>query len=112
MAEEQKGDYGTLSNFGTRKYGLRPGWEEYARKAEREQEIRLQNAKLVLKEKRMKAGNTLYVFTAIKGKNEKTYLKITGTIEKINYKGSVVVMAPYVPDFLRVVQQLSKELGV
>jgi len=40
-----------------------PGWEHYAAKVEAEREQPLQNARVVLKEKRMKVGDTLYTFT-------------------------------------------------
>jgi hypothetical protein len=57
----------------------------------------------------MKVGNTLYTFTVKQGKNGKPYLVISGNIEKLKYRGSIVVFEPYMPDFLRVLQQLAKE---
>src|SRR5215212_5738031 len=108
MSDEKKFNYGTLSSYGGKFYH-RPGWEHYAAKVEAEREQALQNAKVVLKEKRIKAGSSLYIFTVKRGKNGKPYLVITGNAEKIRYRGSIIVFAPYVPDFLRVFQELSKE---
>ena len=101
-----------LTDFQSTKAYHRPGWEHYARNVEIERQQALQNAKVVRKQKRLKMGNTLYDFSIREGKNGKPYLLVTGIIEKVNYRGSVVVFAPYLPDFLRVVQQLSKELGI
>jgi hypothetical protein len=111
MSDEKEFTYGIGTPRGNGKFYHQPGWSHYAAKVEAERAQALQNAKVVLKEKRIKAGDTLYVFSVVRGKNGRPYLKITGTIEKINYRGSIVVMAPYVPDFLRVLQQLSKEFG-
>jgi hypothetical protein len=98
-----------LTDFQSTKAYHRPGWEHYAAKVEAEREIERQNAQVVLKEKRMKVGNTLYTFTVKQGKNGKPYLVISRNIEKLNYRGSIVVFEPYIPDFLRVLQQLAKE---
>jgi hypothetical protein len=59
MADEKQFEYGIGTPYGNGKAYHQPGWTYYAEKAETERRIQLQNAKLVLKEKRMKAGNTL-----------------------------------------------------
>jgi hypothetical protein len=38
--------------------------------------------------------------------------KEPGFIEKKNYRGTIVVFSPYVPAFLGILQELSKEFGV
>src|SRR5262245_10482818 len=110
MGDNGKFNYGIGTRFGNGKACHQPGWEYYARKAEAERDELLQNAKVVLKEKRIKAGNTLYTFTIKQSKSGKPYLVISGNVEKISYRGSIVVFAPYMPDFLRVLQQVSKML--
>jgi hypothetical protein len=109
MSDKKKFDYGILSSYGTGKFYHRPGWGHYAAKVEAERELALQNAKVVLKEKRIKAGSSLYTFIVRRAANGKLYLVITGNAEKIHYRGSIIVFAPYVPDLLRVIQELSKE---
>jgi hypothetical protein len=84
MSDEKEFDYGILSSYGGKFYH-RPGWEHYAAKVEAEQEERLQNARVVRKQKRVKMGNTLYDFSVREGKNGKPYLLITGIIEKSVY---------------------------
>ena len=79
MAEEPQRPF--LTDFQAAKAYHRPGWEAYARKVEAECEREHQNAKVVLKEKRMKVGNTLYTFTVKQGKNGTPYLVISGNIE-------------------------------
>ena len=110
MADEPKRPF--LTTFQATKAYQRSGWEAYAQKVEAERERALQNAKVVLKEKQIKAGSSLYIFTVKRGANGKPYLVITGNAEKIHYRGSIIVFAPYVPDFLRVVQELSKEIEI
>jgi hypothetical protein len=51
-----------------------PGWERYVAKVEAEKEQQLKNVKVVLKEKRIKMGDTLYTFVMKQGKNGKRYL--------------------------------------
>jgi hypothetical protein len=95
MTDNQEPDRPFLTRFQSMKAYHRPRWEAYARKAEAEREIERRNARIVLKEKRMKVGDTLYTFTVKQGKNGKPYLVISGNIEKLNYRGSIVVFAPY-----------------
>src|SRR5436190_22931694 len=99
MADEPQRPF--LTDFQSTKAYHRPGWEHYAAKVEAERERALQNAKVVLKEKRIKVGSSLYIFSVKRGKNGKPYLVITGNAEKIHYRRSIIVFAPYVPDFLR-----------
>src|SRR5690348_3899892 len=105
MGEEPKRPY--LTEFQAAKAYHRPGWEAYARKVEQERELQRQNAPIVLKEKRMKTGNTDYTFSVIQRKNEKPYLRISGYIAKTDYRGTIVVFAPYVPAFLGILQEIS-----
>jgi hypothetical protein len=108
MTDARKCAYGIGTPYAHGKAYHQPGWKYYAEKAEAERRTQLQNAKIVLREKRMKMGDTRYTFTVKQGKNGKPYLVITRDIAKINYRGSIVIFAPYLPDFLRVLQQLSK----
>ncbi len=101
-----------LTPFQATKAYHRPGWEYYAQNVEAERSERLANAKVVLKEKHMNAGSTHYTFSIIRKKNTKPYLRITVFVEKINYQGTIVVFEPYVPAFLGILQELSKELGI
>ena len=101
-----------LTSFQATKAYHRPGWEYYARNAEAERNERLANAKVVLKEKHMNAGNTHYTFSIVRKKNTKPYLRVSMFIEKMNYRGTIVIFAPYVPAFLGILQELSKEFGV
>jgi len=110
MSDEKKFDYGILSSYGTGKFYHRPGWASYAAKANADRKKAEENAKVVLKEKRMNAGNTHYTFSIIQKKNTKPYLRISGYIEKTGYRGTIVVFAPYVPTFVGMVQQLAKGL--
>jgi len=86
-----------------------PGWEYYAQKVEAERNERLENAKVVLKETHMNAGNTHYTFSIVQKKNTKPYLRISVCIEKMNYRGTIVVFGPYVPVFMGKLHELSKE---
>ncbi|SRR6266496_5260820 len=101
-----------LTSFQATKAYHRPGWEYYARNAEAERNERLANAKVVLKEKHMNAGNTHYTFSIVRKKNTKPYLRISVFIEKMNYRGTIVIFGPYVPAFLGILQELSKEFGI
>ncbi len=94
MSDEKKFNYGILSSYGTGKFYHRPGWEYYAAKVEAERKKAEETAKVVLKEKRLKMGNIFYTFSIRQRKNQKPYFVITGNIEKIGYKGSIVVFAP------------------
>ena len=71
-----------------------------------------ENAKVVLKEKRMNAGSTHYTFSIIQKKNTKPYLRVSVYIEKIDYRGTIVVFAPYVPAFLSILHEITKHLEV
>ena len=105
MSDEKKYDYGILSSYGGKFYH-RPEWKAYAAKVEQERALHLKNAKIVLKEKHIQAGGALYTFTAIRGKNGKPYIKITGEIKKVNYKGSIVIQAPYLLVFVAVMDSV------
>src|SRR5438093_8598178 len=110
MADEKKFDYGILSSNGTGKFYHGSDWPQYATKVDAERKKAEENAKVVLKEKRMNAGNTHYTCSIIQKKNTKPYLRISVFIEKINYRGTIVVFAPYVPAFLGILQELSEVL--
>ena len=110
MADEPRRPY--LTDLQTTKFYHRPGFAYYAVKREAERRKAEENAKVVLKEKRMNAGNTHYTFSIIQKKNTKPYLRINVFMEKINYRGTIVVFAPYVPAFLGILQEMSKEFGV
>jgi len=68
------------------------------------------NAKVILKEKHMNAGRTHYTFTIVQKKNTKPYLRLSVFAEPINYRGTIVVFAPYVPVFLSILREVTKEL--
>src|SRR5690348_4489089 len=108
MTDEPQRPY--LTDLQAMKAHHRPGWEAYARKVEQERELRRQNAPIVLREKRMKTGNTDYTFSIIQRKNTKPYLRISGYITKTDYRGTIVVFEPYVPAFLGILQEISKSL--
>src|SRR5215213_9536221 len=110
MADEPKQPY--LTQFQATKAYHRPGWEHYAAKVEAERKIREANAKVVLKEKRMNAGSTHYTFSIVQQKNTKPYLRISVFVEKHNYRGTIVVFAPYVPVFLSILHEITKDLEV
>jgi hypothetical protein len=100
----------SVTSYQSTKAYHRPGWEAYAKKVEAERELERQNAKVVLKEKRIKAGSSLYIFSVKRGKNGKPYLVITGNAEKIHYRGSIIVFAPYVPVFLSKLREMANGL--
>jgi hypothetical protein len=110
MADEPKRPY--LTPLQSTKAYHQPGWEAYAAKVNAERKKAEENAKVILKEKRMNAGSTHYTFSIIQSENTKPYLRISGFIEKKNYRGTVVVFSPYVRAFLGILQELSKEFGV
>ncbi|SRR6266498_4494417 len=98
-----------LTDFQATKAYHRPGWEAIAREIATERRLREQNAKVVLKEKHMNAGSTHYTFSVVQTRNSKPYLRVNMDSEKMNYRGTIVVFAPYVPAFLGILQKLSKE---
>jgi len=110
MADDPKQPY--LTDFQATKAYHRPGWEAIARKVAAERRIREANAPVILKQKRMNAGSTHYTFSIIQKKNIKPYLRLSVFAEPMNYRGTIVVFAPYVPAFLGILQELSKDFGV
>jgi hypothetical protein len=109
MADNQEPDRPFLTPLQSTKAYHRPGWEHYAAKVEAQREIERQNAQVVLREKRMNAGSTHYTFSIIQKKNTKPYLRVSVFVEKHNYRGTIVIFAPYVPAFLGILQELAKE---
>ena len=92
MADEKKFDYGILSSHGTGKYYHRPDWRAYAAKVSAERAKERENAKVVLKEKRMNAGSTHYTFSIIQSKNTKPYLRLSVFAEPIVIHLSSTIM--------------------
>jgi len=101
-----------LTDFQATKAYHRPGWASYAAQAEADRRKKEENRAVILKEKRMNAGSTHYTFSIIQKKNIKPYLRLSVFAEPMNYRGTIVVFAPYVPAFLGILQELSKDFGV
>src|SRR5215212_2704489 len=108
MADEPKRPY--LTQFQATKAYHRPGWEHYAAKVEAERQKAFEDRKVVLKEKRMNAGSTHYTFSVVQKRDTKPYLRISVFAEKIDYRGTIVVFAPYVPTFMSKLRELANGL--
>ena len=102
-----------LTDFQATKAYHRPGWASYAAQAEADRRKKEEKKAVILKEKHMHAGSTRYTVSVIQRKNgEKPYVRISGYCEPTGYRGTIVVFAPYVPAFLGILQELSKEMGI
>jgi len=103
MADEQ---------YATGKYYHRPEWPQIAAKFEAERRRREANAPIVLRKKHINLGGTHYTFFLLQKKNHKPYLKVSMMSERLDQRGTISISAPYVPTFLGIMQELSKEFGV
>src|SRR6266540_767323 len=101
-----------LTDFQATKTYHRPGWASYAAQAEADRRKAEENATVILKEKRMNAGSTRYTVSVIQSKNTKPYLRVSVFMEKHNYRGTIVVFGPYVPTFMSILHEVSKDFGV